>query len=194
MTTTETAPLTAHIMTQSVRSRSLADILSLALRNRTLHFGAISEIARMGSLQSSTGTTETRYVSRKEGLSRLTANPFNISIRSKMYDVRDILMDDPSGDYTLISLAHRVGTNECTLKKAFKAEFGTTVFGFLTQRRMELAMHYLTETKLPLGEIGVKLGYEHQSHFTTAFRRFHGHTPSSFRRGEAHMAEHRLCV
>lgn len=41
----------------------------------------------------------------------------------------------------LHEIASMVGTNECTLKKAFKYEFGTTVFQFLFDYRMRLAAH-----------------------------------------------------
>jgi len=42
----------------------------------------------------------------------------------------------------LQEIASMVGTNECTLKKAFKYEFGTTVFQFLFDYRMRLAAHF----------------------------------------------------
>lgn len=42
----------------------------------------------------------------------------------------------------LHEIASMVGTNECTLKKAFKYEFGTTVFQFLFDYRMRLAAHF----------------------------------------------------
>lgn len=82
---------------------------------------------------------------------------------------------------SLHELAAMVGTNECTLKKGFKQEFGTTVFQYLFDFRMDLAVHYLLDTSLPIADIGVKLGYDYQSHFCTAFKRKHGVSPMEFR-------------
>ncbi len=82
---------------------------------------------------------------------------------------------------SLHELAAMVGTNECTLKKAFKQEFGTTVFQYLFDYRMELAVHYLLDTSLPIADIGIMLGYDYQSHFCTAFKRKHGVSPMEFR-------------
>ncbi len=43
---------------------------------------------------------------------------------------------------SLHRLALLVGTNECTLKKCFKQSFGTTVFGYLFNLRMEMAVQH----------------------------------------------------
>ena len=82
---------------------------------------------------------------------------------------------------SLHELAVMVGTNECTLKKAFKHEFGTTIFQYLFDYRMELAAYYLLDTNLPIADIGMRLGYDYQSHFCTAFKRKFGVSPIAFR-------------
>ena len=82
---------------------------------------------------------------------------------------------------SLHELATMVGTNECTLKKAFKQEFGTTVFQYLFDYRMDLAAQYLLESSLSINEIGMMLGYDYQSHFCTAFKRKYGVSPMEFR-------------
>ena len=66
-------------------------------------------------------------------------------------------------------------------EESLKQEFGTTVFQYLFDYRMDLAAHYLLDTSLPIADIGIKLGYDYQSHFCTAFKRKHGVTPMEFR-------------
>ena len=46
---------------------------------------------------------------------------------------------------------------------------------------MDLAVHYLLDASLPIADIGIKLGYDYQSHFCTAFKRKHGVSPMEFR-------------
>ena len=56
---------------------------------------------------------------------------------------------------SLHRLALLVGTNECTLKKCFKQSFGTTVFGYLFNLRMEMAVQLLCNTDEPVSTIWV---------------------------------------
>lgn len=110
-----------------------------------------------------------------------SAGQFNLLVRDKMHDVRDIILSCYQDMPSLHDLATMVGTNECTLKKAFKQEFGSTVFQYLFDYRMNLAAHYLLDTALPIADIGIRLGYDYQSHFCTAFKRKYGMSPMDFR-------------
>ena len=110
-----------------------------------------------------------------------SAQTFSLSIRDKIHDAQSIILTHYQEMPSLHELAAMVGTNECTLKKAFKQEFGTTVFQYLFDFRMDLAVHYLLDTSLPIADIGVKLGYDYQSHFCTAFKRKHRVSPMEFR-------------
>lgn len=110
-----------------------------------------------------------------------TATPFGVTVRGKMHDARDIILANYREMPSLHALATMVGTNECTLKKAFKMEFGTTVFQFLFDHRMLLAVKYLLDTSLSVQSVAHRLGYDYQSHFCTAFKRKYGVSPSRFR-------------
>lgn len=106
---------------------------------------------------------------------------FSLAVRDKMHAARDIVDLNLAAPLSLHSLAAAVGTNECTLKRAFKEEFGLTVFGYIYSVRMRRAAHMLAETALSLADIALSLGYDLLSHFSTAFRRFYGVPPSQFR-------------
>ena len=100
----------------------------------------------------------------------------------RMIEARDRVlarMDDPP---TLAELAHQVGTNEFALKRDFKAVFGTTVYGLLLAHKLEYARLLLLETVWPIGEVAREVGYSHGSHFSTAFKKKYGVSPSSLRR------------
>lgn len=105
----------------------------------------------------------------------------SFSIRGKIHDAQEIILTHYQEMPSLHELAAMVGTNECTLKKAFKQEFGTTVFQYLFDYRMTLATQYLLDTDLPIADIGIKLGYDYQSHFCTAFKRKFGVSPMEYR-------------
>ena len=55
----------------------------------------------------------------------------------------------------------------------------------------DLSQRALAETKLPLGEIALKMGYSEPSAFTRAFRRLTGMPPLAYRRAAARQEEPR---
>jgi AraC-like DNA-binding protein len=73
--------------------------------------------------------------------------------------------------------------------RMFKRSTGVPPHAFITRRRIAAAAELLASTTLPLSEVGRRCGYPSQPHFSTAFTRVAGMTPSSYRsqarRGEA---------
>lgn len=101
---------------------------------------------------------------------------------ARMRKVRDILHNQPAESYSLAGLARTVGTNEASLKKNFKTIYGTTVFGYLTARRMEIAKNLLHANKLKVSAVAQEVGYKYASHFTAVFRKHFGVLPNKFLR------------
>lgn len=79
---------------------------------------------------------------------------------------------------TLAELARAAGFSETRLKIAFKALFGTSVFGHLREARMEEARRLLLERRLNVSEAAIRVGYSNMSKFAAAFRRQFGVSPS----------------
>lgn len=82
-------------------------------------------------------------------------------------------------------LAHTIGTNQKKLKVVFRQVFGTTMADYCVQSRMRLAQSLLLEGRLSVGQVAERVGYEHQSSFTWAFRSHAGITPKDYRRHRA---------
>lgn len=78
-------------------------------------------------------------------------------------------------------LALKVGLNPNLLREGFKEMFNTTVYGYLFDYKMQLAEQYLRDTKKTIAEIALLCGYEHTSHFCTAFKRRFGISPLKMR-------------
>ncbi|WP_300691601.1 AraC family transcriptional regulator [Chryseobacterium sp.] len=96
----------------------------------------------------------------------------------KMYAVRDYILNNLSTSCSLNDLAHHAGTNEFTLKKGFKELFGTTVFGFWNDMKMEEAKKMLLDTHMNISEISDIIGYKNPRHFSAAFKRKYNILPS----------------
>jgi AraC-like DNA-binding protein len=82
---------------------------------------------------------------------------------------------------SLIELAHKVGLNDFKLKKGFREVFGTTVFGYLYDVRMDKAK-VLLKAGIPVREVAYQVGYKNAHHFTTAFKKKFGYLPSKVNR------------
>lgn len=97
----------------------------------------------------------------------------------KIYAVRDLILNNLTQPSSLIELSHKVGTNEFMLKKGFKALFGTTVFGFWNDAKMEEARKMLESQEMKINEVSDAIGYKNPQHFSAAFKRKFGVVPSS---------------
>ena len=120
------------------------------------------------------------FMRETEGKEPVNAKIVGFSDRDKIYQARDIICSEYLNPPSLHDLALRVGTNECTLKAGFKEAFRTTVFNYLFDYRMNIAIHYLLDTNKSIGEVAGLVGYEHQAHFCTAFKRKFNVTPSEY--------------
>lgn len=79
--------------------------------------------------------------------------------------------------FTIIGLAQQLGTNETTLKQAFKATFGKTLFRYFQERNMQGAKEAL-QAGQSITDVATKYGYMHIAHFSAAFKKEFGVPPS----------------
>lgn len=109
-------------------------------------------------------------------------NSFKLELKEeelkRVYQIRDILEQNPHESFSLLGLAHSVGTNDSTLKKHFKLVFGTTVFAYLNSYRMERAKEMLLEADCKIAAIAHQFGYKHATHFSAAFKKYFGYPPT----------------
>jgi AraC family transcriptional regulator len=97
--------------------------------------------------------------------------------RQKIYLAREILLKHIGDPITIKELSRKVAINECYLKKGFKEVYGTTIFDFYQQQRMEHAKYLLYEKSLSVTDVSALLGYSSISHFSTAFKKHTGLKP-----------------
>ncbi|MDR7131240.1 AraC-like DNA-binding protein [Algoriphagus sp. 4150] len=86
---------------------------------------------------------------------------------------------------TIYELSRIIGLNEFKLKSGFKQLFGNTVFGYISDYRLAIAREFILETDRSFAEISDMIGYSHQQHFSTAFKRKYGISPIDLRKGKS---------
>jgi AraC-like DNA-binding protein len=82
-------------------------------------------------------------------------------------------------------LAREIGTSQNKLKSVFKQAFGLTMADYCLERRVREAQQLLMEATLTIAQVAERVGYEHQSSFTAAFRSQVGMSPREYRRHRA---------
>ena len=99
----------------------------------------------------------------------------------KIIQAREYILQHFKKPLTLQFLSKKVGTNEFALKKGFKAMFGTTVFSYITDLKMQKAKELLVSKHLPISQVSEIVGYKNPQHFSTAFKRKFGVTPGKLK-------------
>lgn len=106
----------------------------------------------------------------------------NKTDQEKIIAVRDLINGRLTRPPNLSEIARHVGLNEYKLKRGFKETFNNTVFGYLTDQRLNLAQQYLRDTQMTAAEVALELGYATPQHFNNAFKKKFGITPFSVRK------------
>lgn len=94
--------------------------------------------------------------------------------------MREHYMDD----IDISSFSASLGFTSAYLTKLFNRYKGDTPLKYLTDIRIHEAKRLLTDTGLPIREVGERVGYPDQFHFSKTFRKLTGLNPTAYRKQE----------
>lgn len=97
--------------------------------------------------------------------------------REAIEKVKEILLQKIGSQITIKEISRMVAMNECYVKRGFKELYGTTVFDFYQQQKMEHAKYLMYEKGLSVKDVSDVLGYSSVSHFSTAYKKHTGMRP-----------------
>ena len=80
------------------------------------------------------------------------------------------------------TLAAEVGLHPVYVARAFHAHYGVTVATYVRQLRITFAQEQLRRADAVVAQVALAAGFSDQSHFTRAFTRVAGLSPSRWRR------------
>lgn len=95
--------------------------------------------------------------------------------------VQQFILDQLQEKLTLAEMAAFVQLDVYSFARWFKRAFGMPPHRYLTAARIARARTLLLRTELSLVEIALQCGFSSQSHLSSAFRRFAGIAPGSYR-------------
>jgi AraC family transcriptional activator of pyochelin receptor len=87
-----------------------------------------------------------------------------------IYHARDYLIQNIQQPPSIAQLAKVCGINEFKLKKGFKGLFDKSIFGYLSDHKLNYARQLLLEG-IPIKAVAFQLGYSSVQHFSNAFRK-----------------------
>lgn len=96
--------------------------------------------------------------------------------------VKDYLVAHLDEHITIKELCQRFSIAQTTLKTCFKGVYGTSIYAFIRNYRIESAARLLRETDKSILEIAGMVGYDNGSKFAGAFRDILGASPKDFRK------------
>ncbi len=97
----------------------------------------------------------------------------------KIYQAKEILINNIAEPPTLINLAQQVEIHHMKLKQGFRELFDTTPFAYLREYRLEVARNLLLESKSSVLSVACAVGYSNSSHFAAAFKQKFGISPKA---------------
>ncbi len=120
------------------------------------------------------------FDNRSEDLAPIPNNSLPDRVKARMYQARDIILENLIEPPTIQEIARVVETNECYLKEQFKEVFGLTLYKYRQKVLMEKALRMLKDSDTKVAEIARQVGYKHATHFCSAFKKYYGFSPRNY--------------
>jgi AraC family transcriptional regulator len=120
-------------------------------------------------------------LARADGGQAVTARPRGGLAPVSLRRVIDYIEADLSRPFTIDGLAQVAGVSPRHFIRAFQESAGQTPLRFVHRLRVERAKRFLLDSHRTATEVALDCGFSHAQHFSTAFKKATGVTPSDFR-------------
>lgn len=100
----------------------------------------------------------------------------------RLRDLREFLNSEAANELSLDDIASRAGMSVNALQEQFRRAYGTTVFEFVRESRLQRARLALERDGLSIKQAAALAGYSSAANFATAFGRRFGLRPKDARR------------
>lgn len=160
----------------------------------TQRYELVPSFTREDRLVQQIVATLEREVGQDEGLDSLYAQSLLVALaahltrqharpaKGRIDGLRAFIAERLDQPLTLEELAAFSQCDVRSFTRWFRSEVGVSPHRYVTQARVERAQSLIAKTNRPLSQIALECGFSSQSHLTTVFRRFTGHTPGRFRK------------
>jgi AraC-like DNA-binding protein len=107
---------------------------------------------------------------------------FPASQTAKIKEIHSLITSRPDKTFTVEELSEISGMPPASLRKVFKAVYGTPVYQYIKSYKMKTAAEMLiSDRRMNIADIAQQLGYDNASKFSAAFRDVMGISPQNYR-------------
>ncbi len=110
----------------------------------------------------------------------------SISDLAALARIRKIIDETYAEPMTIAELAKMSFMSESKLRKCFQQQYGMTIYQYVLECRMEKARELLADGNDQVKEVASLVGYSNISHFSEAFQKKFGRTPSMYMKSFKH--------
>lgn len=121
----------------------------------------------------------TRHYTPQEQLAASPANEENLVC---LEHAIQYIMTNLTSSLTLNDIARHAGLSRTYFSTIFKKMNGISVWDFITIKRIDLAIHYLTQTSKDITEIAGLCGFNSTTNFNYAFKKITSLSPGVYRK------------
>lgn len=100
----------------------------------------------------------------------------------KIKAIMALITENLDEHFTMNDLSARFDISVSALKQCFKGVYGTAIYTYIRNYRMDMAATLLTQTDEPITTIAGKVGYSNSSKFSQAFKSIKGKSPLEYRK------------
>lgn len=101
--------------------------------------------------------------------------------KNKIYDVKYLIEKDFNDCITISKLAQLTGINKRKLMQGFKELFGTTIYQYVLDLKMQESRRLLLDENKYVNEVASLIGYKNPQHFIVAFKKKFGFSPGKLK-------------
>lgn len=100
----------------------------------------------------------------------------------KIKAIMSFMTNNPERHFTMEELSAKYDISVSALKQCFKGVYGTAIYTYMRNYRMDLAASMLTQTDETITVIAGKVDYANTSKFSEAFKKIKGKNPLEYRK------------
>lgn len=165
---TEKLPVKPYLKKEQWQSEGIEQLLELALADKN----TAPEAVMQGYFQAIAGKL----------LNQLTLQDAHMATEDALRSVLLYISSHYTEPLDRKTIAKAVGYNESYISHMFADSLKTTLPDYIHSLRMGDAAQLLTQTDLPVSRIALDLGFGSLRNFNRVFLKWHGVTPSQYRR------------
>ncbi len=155
----------------------------LFLINHIQHYEKSAEDKKEGHIMQNFYLAQLMLLMSRHAAERKEGNKGNLYIRK----TKEFLENHYDDDVSIARIAQNAGVSEAYLQRIYKQEEGESIMTALNRLRIQKACVLLINSRLPVIDVAVSVGFHSRQHFAHVFTKGQGCTPADYRKKKGNL-------